>query len=226
MTQTVPDISPLMPMHQDPLLVCYRGQYAKLRNAFLSSGWGVVGVQVRCPCWYYQSNRRLEVISIPKVYCDWAPPHHPCYAEDGRWRGVCSVIVDMIRSVSCGLSFAGLLYSFFSLFFIIIIIIILLLFFLIIIYLLLFFFIIVIIFFLLSLLLSLFFLFYNYFNNLDWGQSLKCYYLVCIISVRLLVAYLIMVIIECVVGYQLSQRALDIWVLTISGCARIVLLEL
>ena len=58
------------------------------------------------------------------------------------------------------------------------------------------------------------------------GQSLKCYYLVCIISVRLLVAYLIMVIIECVVGYQLSQRALDIWVLTISGCARIVLLEL
>ena len=39
------------------------------------------------------------------------------------------------------------------------------------------------------------------------GQSLKCYYLVCIISVRLLVAYLIMVIIECVVGYQLSQRA-------------------
>ena len=79
---------------------------------------------------------------------------------------------------------------------------------------------------LLSLLLSLFCLFYNYFDKLDWGQSLKCYYLVCIKSVRLLVAYLIMVIIECVVGYQLSQTALDIWVLTISGCARIVLLEL
>ena len=116
---------------------------------------------------------------------------------------------------------------FFSLFFIIIIIIILLLIFNYYLFIIIFFLLLLLSFsLLLSLLLSLFFLFYNYFNKLDWGQSLKCYYLVSIISVRLLVAYLIMVIIECVVGYQLSQRALDIWVLTISGCARIVLLEL
>ena len=125
------------------------------------------------------------------------------------------------------LVFCWLIIFSFSYFFIIIIIIILLLLLFFNYYsLLLFFYYYYHLIFLLSLLLSFFFLFYNYFNKLDWGQSLKCYYLVCIISVRLLVAYLIMVIIECVVGYQLSQRALDIWVLTISGCARIVLLEL
>ena len=136
----------------------------------------------------------------------------------------------MIRSVSCGLSFAGLLYSFFPYFLLLLSLLFYYFFlnyYLFIIYLFYLFFLLLLSFSLLvSLLLSLFFLFYNYFNKLDWGQSLKCYYLFCIISVRLLVAYLIMVIIECVVGYQLSQRALDIWVLTISGCARIVLLEL
>ena len=147
------------------------------------------------------------------------------------WRLLGNCWHDSVRVM--WLVFCWLIIFIFSLFFIIIIIIILLFFFKLLfiyylfIYLFYLFFLLLLSFSLLvSLLLSLFFLFYNYFNKLDWGQSLKCYYLVCIISVRLLVTYLIMVIIECVVGYQLSQRALDIWVLTISGCARIVLLEL
>ena len=43
MTQTVPDISPLMPMHQDPLLVCFRYPSKTLYRLMLQiTHWGRV----------------------------------------------------------------------------------------------------------------------------------------------------------------------------------------
>ena len=94
------DRSSTRPSLQICLMISW-GQCTILRNAFLSPGRGILGVQVRRPCWHYYSNPWLEVISIPKVHCDGAPPHHLCYAKDGRWRGSYLVIGCMVTTLSC-----------------------------------------------------------------------------------------------------------------------------
>ena len=61
MTQTVPDISPLMPMHQDPLLVYDRLAKKKLKRRFGGLAFFFANIISRRLCKYEELNLHQNV---------------------------------------------------------------------------------------------------------------------------------------------------------------------
>ena len=95
MTQTVPDISPLMPMHQDPLLVVYARQTPNIAHTGVYTEGGSASVLVtgHLQPWYRRVVSARLFCGYLFNFCWWYQAIHTAIQKLTHWGWVTHICV-------------------------------------------------------------------------------------------------------------------------------------